>query len=148
MLKIEKLFFGSLIAFSLIVGGLLYRIFTVLNNYESVETVQFTYHDFGSFVTYGVPVTYLVLLILANFIFMKSGKSRYFAWSFFFFAVFTIVDYVFAGEAYFHFTKEAGLWKGGFSVTGFAGLFLCFVAFIVTMTNYLICNTIKKIKTR
>lgn len=148
MLKIEKLFFAATGIFAVILCVLLYRMVTVLESSESAEAAQFIYHDTGSMVSYAVPAFYVTLMIMANVVFVKMNKGRYFVWSYLFFAVFTIADYVFAGESYFHFTQRAGFGKGGFSVIGLAGLFLCFFAFMVTLANYLICHTFKKIKSK
>ncbi|MBL7995047.1 hypothetical protein JNM05_06700 [bacterium] len=144
--KAEKVYYGSAVVFALILSGLLYRIFFILDNFKSIETVQFIYRDTASILTYTAPAFFIVLIVLSNVIMVKSGQGRYFIFSYVFFVVFTIADYVFAAESYFLFTKRAGLWTGGFSITGLAGLFLCFVAFILTLANYLILNTLRKTK--
>lgn len=147
MQKVEKVYYGSAAVFVLILSGLLYRIFFILENFNSIETAQFIYRDSASILMYSTPAFFIVLMILSNMITVKSGQGRYFIFSYLFFAVFTIVDYVFAAESYFLFTKRAGLWAGGFSVAGLAGLFLCFVAFILSLVNYLILNTLRKTTT-
>ncbi|MBL7960327.1 hypothetical protein JNL27_08805 [bacterium] len=146
MQKIEKVYYGSAIVFSLMLSGVLYRIFSILETFESIETAQFVYHESASILTYAVPACFIVLMLFSNVVFIKSGQGRYFIFSYLFFAAFTILDYVLAGETYFDFTKRTGLWSGGFSIMGLAGLFLCFVAFILTLANYLILSTLRKTK--
>lgn len=144
MTKIEKTFFVLAGLFVLASGISTYQMVTALTAYESAESAQESYHVISSTLTFGLPVALIVLLVFAGVIFWKTEKGRYFFYAFLFFSVFTIIDYVYIGELYFHFIKNNGLWKGGFSVMGLAGLFLCFCALIITVVIYLVLNTFKK----
>jgi hypothetical protein len=144
MTRIEKTFFFLAGVFALTSGISIYQMATALTAYKSAESAQEAYHVISSTLTFGVPAALLVLLVFAGVAFWKTEKGRYFVFAFLFFSVFTIIDYVYIGELYFHFTKNNGLWKGGFSVMGLAGLFLCFCALIITVVVYLVLNTFKK----
>ena len=145
MSQIEKIFLGSITVFSLAAAAASYQMYSALTIYDSLEGAQQAYHDISSVLTYAVPSAFLILLVFSSAIFRRSDKMRYFMFSFLFFSVFTVIDYVFIGEMYFLFIKNNGLWKGGFSIMALAGLFLCFCAFIIAAANYLILSTIKKI---
>lgn len=146
MQKTEKIYLGTAAVFVLVLSGWVYRALDVLKNYSSIESAQIAYHETSTALTYGTPAAFLILLILSNVIYFRSGQSRYFVYSYLVFAVFTVADYVFAGETYFHFIRNTGLWKGSFSVLGMAGLFLCFAAFILTVADYLVCQIIRKMQ--
>jgi len=147
MINTEKTFYVAIAILSLIMGMSSFRMYSALLAYESIESAQTAYHEISSVMTYAVPLSFVVLIVFSNQIFLKTEKARYFFFSFLFFALFTVIDYVYIGEMYFHFIKDNGIWKGGFSVIGLAGLFLCFCAFVIAGANYVILVTIKKMMT-
>ncbi len=147
MTKTEKVFYVAVAIFSVGAGVGSYLLYDALHAFESIEGTQSAYHEISTVLTYAVPLAFLLLLVPASMIFMLTDRMRYFMYAYLFFAVFTVFDYVYVGELYFHFIKNSGLWKGGFSVMGLAGLFLCFCAFIIAAANYLILSTIKKMMT-
>ena len=144
MTRTEKIFFVLAGVFTLASGISIYQMITALTSYDSTERAQEDYHVISSALTLGVPAALIVLLAFSGMIFWKTEKARYFIYAFLFFSVFTVIDYVYIGEMYFHFIRNNGLWKGGFSVMGLAGLFLCFCALMITVVVYLVLNTFKK----
>lgn len=113
---------------------------------SSIEQAVLRYHTFAEWLTYGVPVAFLILLVHANFLFIRSQRIGPFVYTVLFFTVYTIADYVFLNKLFFEFLNRTGQWRGGNAMMGVFALLLCVMAGGLALANYLILFTIKKYK--
>jgi hypothetical protein len=139
-----KYFFSFIGLAALVLSYLCYVVVKALHSGESTDTVLYTYHTYDRIISLAVPAVFVLSLILSNIGFLKYQRGIFFLIPFIVFAAFTLLDYAYLSDEYFRFRKNAGLWKGEFSIAVLMGLFICFVAGSITVINYLILVTYKK----
>lgn len=140
----DKIFLGLVLAMLAILSYLSYRTINVLDSTDSVDSIMYDYHTYDSILALATPVFFMFLLILSNIADIKRERGILFLTSFLIFAVFTVIDYAYIGQEFFHFQKRTGLLKREFSVTFLIGLFWCFIAGAAALINYLVLFTYKK----
>ena len=135
----QKLFFGFLAIATLTCGQLGYMSLAVLNRSDlRVADKINDFERYDNFLESAVQISFIALLILANWAYFRHLRLA--KWAFLialgFFSSFVLFDYIFIAEIIFHFKKENGFWKGGFSIAGLAGLLLCLVAALFVIANF------------
>ncbi len=142
----NKLFFVLLAALSCIFLYLIFSNFTVLNSDRGLDYIMDAYHRDADWVTYGVPLAYLLLLTLANREYYRGGSPQGFLWSGLFFILLTALDWIFISNEFFHFKQRMGVWKGEYSLAGIFGLFLILMCILLTMGSYFLIKTMRKFR--
>ncbi len=140
----DKVFLSSAAIMIAVLSYLSYRTINVLESTDSVDSVMYDYHTLDSILAFATPCFFAVLLVLSNIADLKRARGIFFLAAFLIFAVFTVIDYAYIAEEFFHFRKRSGMWKGEFSVTFLIGSFWCLIAGSVTLINYLALFTYKK----
>lgn len=135
----KNFFFGFLMLATLVCGELAYLCFSVLNRSDlrvADKVSDFVRYD--NILISVIQISFIALLVLANWAyFHRLQLTKWvFLIAFGFFSFFILLDYIFISETFFHFKKQNDLWKGEFSITGLAGLLMCFVAALFVVTNY------------
>lgn len=90
-------------------------------------------------------LSFVVLLIICNLIYRKTTKAIYFFYAWLFFSAFELLSYIYLAAKHFQFTKDTGIWSGGFQVGFVIGFAWIIIAGLVTAINYII---IKQRKTK
>jgi hypothetical protein len=135
----KNIFFGFLIVAVLACGELAYMSFAILNRADlRVADRVSDFMRFDNMLINVIQSSFIGLLVLANWAYFH--RLRLTKWAFItalsFFSFFVLLDYIFIAETFFHFKKQNDLWKGEFSITGLAGLLMCFVAALFVVANY------------
>jgi hypothetical protein len=135
----KNIFFGFLILATLVCGELAYLCFSVLNRSDlRVADRVSDFLRYDNILISVIQISFIALLVLANWAYFR--RLRLTKWVFLialgFFNFFILLDYIFISETFFHFKKQNDLWKGEFSITGLAGLLMCFVAALFVVANY------------
>lgn len=135
----KNIFFGFLMLATLACCNLTYLCFSVLNRSDlrvADRVSDFVRYD--KILISVIQISFIALLVFANWAYFH--RLRLTKWTFLialgFFSFFILLDYVFISETFFHFKKQNDLWKGEFSITGLAGLLICFVAALFVVANY------------
>jgi hypothetical protein len=117
----------------------------LIQSFDSLKNTQYSINERVAQYTHytkglmrGTYIIAFLLLALANILYMR--KVAFNKWAFImtalFFAVFVSLDTMYLAEAYFHFKKNNGLWRGEFSISGFGGLIYSLMASALIGFNY------------
>jgi hypothetical protein len=89
-----------------------------------------------------VTIFSIMLLLISNIFFWRTGKGMFFAWSVLYFTA-GIISLAILERARFYYTKENGLWNGkissGFIVSGY----LIMIVLIVTVLDFFIISYLR-----
>lgn len=94
------------------------------------------------YLTYGIPVFTLILLVLSNVILKRTRIGKYFFLTMIFYIGFTIVQYMFVNEQFLWFRGAVEIIEGGLSENYVAAIFFIFVVSNLIILNYFIAKRI------
>lgn len=83
----------------------------------------------------------VVLLYVSNLIYKNDRKGIWFLFTWLFFTLFTLTEYLWLYGQHFQFVKQAGIWSGGFEVGFLVGFFKAIAAAVVCGLNYFIVKS-------
>jgi hypothetical protein len=116
----------------------------LVQDYKLIAAKKINYLNKAAykFCTYGFIIC-ATSWVWANIAAVKT-KQFFGLWIPFLFTAFVAWLMSYHAEDIFIFNKENGMWKGGFSVSYFAGVIIIVIAAIVLLFNYIILKMISK----
>ena len=90
-----------------------------------------------------VTIFSIILLLLSNIFYWRTGNGIYFLWSVFYFMA-GIISLAILENARFHYTKQNGLWNGKFSSGFIVSVYLILIVIAITIINFLIMIYLRK----
>ena len=115
-----------------------YLSITVIANASTLDLRIKTFSLYNMLLIYLTPIFFVCLLVLSNIIYKKYSQSLYFVISNLIFIFFTLVNWLYISETFFHPGQAYGLMFGGLSIAGVIGMFFCIIAIFLSALNYLI----------
>lgn len=109
-----------------------------IKRFEEPLIAQQQFLLYNGWLSKATPVAFIVLLVMALFVYRKTGFARFILLSNIIFIMFTLLDYLLFKENYFHFRQENNLWQGEFSVAGLFGIGFCLLAIALSLAGYLL----------
>jgi len=140
--KSRKLFFSLAL-----IGILVLLIFVTLtkNQLLSEENAKLNVEEFNfynHYLTTGNFIVYLILLFIANFMFIKVRYWDTFIWAGVIFLTFTLIDWFWLSEMVFHYRKSNTLWLGESNLRPFVGILIALAGLVVAILNYVLLKKI------
>ena len=89
-----------------------------------------------------VTIFTLILLALSNIFYWRTGNGVFFFWSVLYFTA-GIISMSILEEARFSYTKQTGLWKGGFSSGVAVATYLILIIIVVTLLDFFIIKYLR-----
>lgn len=134
-----------------LVGIFLLSILVFLSKYQltsenSPKTNVELFYDYNHNLTVANNIIFIILLFVANLMFIGKRYWDTFIWIGIIFLTFTLLDWWWLSEMVFHYKKSNNLWEGESNLAPFAGIFIALLGFAVTTFNYLILKRIFKEK--
>lgn len=108
--------------------------------------VELFYH-YNHYLTNCNTLIFVILLFVANIMFIRQRYWDTFIWTGIIFLTFTLIDWWWLSEMVFHYKKSNNLWEGESNLVPFAGIFLALFGLAVVTFNYFILKRIYKEKT-
>jgi hypothetical protein len=142
----DRIFLMAMMVLLVLLSVLSFHILRTLNSDDSPDTILYEYHTYDSILVMANPIGFVILLVLSNVSYVRQSRGFFFLVTFLIFAIFTMMDYAYISDTFFHFRKRNGMWKGEFSIAFLMGVILCVIAGAVALVNYLVLATIKKHK--
>jgi hypothetical protein len=140
---IDKFFF---LVFAVIVVFTVYWIFhthTVLENTGS-PTYVVRLFDLNNDLLYNiVSIFSMILLLLSNIFFWRSGNGAYFLWSILYFMA-GVISLAILEHARFYYTMQNGLLHGKLSSGFIVSAYLILIVIIITIIDFFIINSLRK----
>jgi hypothetical protein len=116
---------------------------TVLQNTGSPPHVVRLF-DLNNDLLYNVVTIFsIILLLLANIFFWRTGKGIYFFWSVIYFIV-GVIALAILENARFYYTRQNGLWNGKLSSGFIVSVYLISIVIVVTLVDFFIINYLRK----
>ena len=131
-----SLFFG--VAFT---GTILLILFVYLSQKQLLGTRTprenvIHFYRWNKYLTIGNYIVYLLLLLMANIMYIRRRYWDTFIWAGIVFAVFALADWWWLGEAVFQYKKGNDLWLGEFSIGPFVGIMLALFGLLLAIGNH------------
>ena len=145
-IKSHTIFFG--LALAGIAFLLIYTWLTAgpLNDNEAAKENVILFYHYNSFVTTGNYFLYLILLFVANIMYIRQRYWDTFIWAGIIFAAFTLVDWWWLGEKVFVYKKMNELWLGETNLGPFIGIMIALFGLGLAIANYMLLKRIVKEK--
>lgn len=143
-MKTRRVYFSLLAVGSAGLSWLAVTSLSTLLSGQAIDQIIEQHLRNNSALTLLVPAHFLLLVLLANLDFFRTGSALLFFLSALWFSVFTLFDYWVIGDAFFHFKKTHGLWKGEFSLGWIYGIFWCMTTTVLTALNYAAVRMIRR----
>lgn len=139
----DKLF---LLLFTVIIIFTAFWIFhthTILQNSDSPITVVRLF-DLNNDLLYNIVTIFsIILLLLSNIFYWRTGNAIYFLWSVFYFIA-GILSLAILEDARFYYTRHNGLWNGKFSSGFIVSIYLIIILIVITLIDFFIINYLRK----
>lgn len=90
-----------------------------------------------------VTIFSLMLLLLSNIFYWRSGNGIYFLWSVIYFVA-GIISLAILENARFYYTRQNGLWNGKISSGFIVSAYLILIVVIITLIDFFIINYLRK----
>jgi len=139
----QKIF---LLLFSLVCLFTAYWIFhthTILQDTGSPHSVIRLFNINNDLLYNIVAIFSLILIILSNLFYWRSGKIIFFVWSIFYFIA-GIISLAILEDARFSYTIQTGLLKQGISTNYISVSYLIIIVIIITICDFLIIKYFRK----
>ena len=111
---IDKAYLLLFTVISLFTAFWIFHTHTVLQNTDSPTTVVRLFDRNNDLLYNIVTIFSMILLLLSNIVYWRTGKGIFFLWSVFYFMA-GIISLAILENARFYYTKQNGLWNGKFS---------------------------------
>ncbi len=116
---------------------------TVLQN-EGLPTNVVRLFDLNNDLLYNVVTIFsIILLLLANIFFWRTGRGIYFFWSVVYFIV-GIIAYAIMENARFYYIRQNGLWNRKLSAGFIVSVYLISIVIIISLIDFFIINYLRK----
>src|ERR1035438_5209928 len=90
-----------------------------------------------------VTIFSIILLLLSNLFYWRTGNGAYFLWSTIYFIA-GVVSLASLENAKFYYTKQTGVWNGTLSAGFIVSVYLIVIVVGVTVVDFLIIRTFRK----
>ena len=135
-----------LLLFTVVILSTAFWIFhthTVLQNTNSPTTVVRLF-DLNNDLLYNIVTIFsMILLVLSNFFYWRTGNGIFFLWSVLYFMA-GIISLAILENARFYYTKQNGVWNGKFSSGAIVSAYLIGIVIIITILNFFIINYLRR----
>jgi hypothetical protein len=143
MAIIDRLFLLLLSVIILFTAFWIFHTHTVLENTGSPTTIVRLF-DLNNDLLYNIVTIFsIILLLVSNIFYWRTGNGVYFLWSVFYFIV-GVISLAILENAKFYYTKQNGIWNGKFSSGFIVSVYLILIVIIITIVNFLIINYLRK----
>jgi len=143
MAIIDRVFLLLLSVIVLFTAFWIFHTHTVLQNVGSPTNVVRLF-DLNNDLLYNIVTIFsIILLLLSNIFYWRTGNGIYFLWSVFYFII-GIISLAVLENARFHYTKQNGLWNGKFSSGFIVSVYLILIVIAITIINFLIMIYLRK----
>ena len=143
MAIIDRVFLLLLSVIILFTAFWIFHTHTVLENSGSPITIVRLF-DLNNDLLYNIVTIFsIILLLLSNIFYWRTGNGIYFLWSIFYFMV-GIISLAILENARFYYTKQNGIWNGKFSSGFIVSVYLILLVIAITMINFFIINYLRK----
>jgi hypothetical protein len=140
---IDRVFLLLLSVIILFTAFWIFHTHTVLQN-GGLPTNVVRLFDLNNDLLYNIVTIFsIILLLLSNIFYWRTGNGIYFLWSVFYFMA-GIISLAILENARFHYTKQNGLWNGKFSSGFVVSVYLILIVIVVTIINFLIMTYLRK----
>ena len=140
---IDRIFLLLFTIVSLCTAFWIFHTHTVLQNTGSPTTVVRLF-DLNNDLLYNIVTIFsIILLLLSNIFFWRTGKGIFFLWSVLYFMA-GIISLALLEDARFYYTKQNGLWNGKFSSGFIVSAYLILIVIFISLFNFFIINYLRK----
>ncbi|MEO8763302.1 MAG: hypothetical protein ABI416_03405, partial [Ginsengibacter sp.] len=140
---INRIFLLLFAVISLCTAFWIFQTQTVLQNTGSPTTVVRLF-DLNNDLLYNIVTIFsMILLLLSNFFFWRTGNGIFFVWSVLYFMA-GIISLAILENARFYYTKQNGLLHGKLSSGFVVSFYLIAILIIITVVNFFIINYVRK----
>jgi len=140
---IDRIFLLLFTVVSLCTAFWIFHTHTVLQNTGSPTTVVRLF-DLNNDLLYNIVTIFsIILLLLSNIFFWRTGKGIFFLWSVLYFMA-GIISLALLEDARFYYTKQNGLWNGKFSSGFIVSAYLILIVIFISLFNFFIINYLRK----
>jgi hypothetical protein len=116
---------------------------TVLENNDAPHSVVRLFNINNDLLYNIVAIFSLILLVISNIFYWRTGKGIYFLLSVFYFSA-GVIALAILQDARFWYTKQNGLWKDGFASDFFISTYLIIAVIIITLIDFFIIKYLRK----
>jgi hypothetical protein len=143
MAIIDRVFLLLLSVIILFTAFWIFHTHTVLENTGSPTTIVRLF-DLNNDLLYNIVTIFsIILLLLSNIFYWRTGNAIYFLWSVFYFMV-GIISLAILENARFYYTKQNGIWNDKFSSGFIVSVYLILIVVAITIINFFIINYLRK----
>jgi hypothetical protein len=136
---LNKIYLCALVVFIIIMSFLTYFSHSWLGSITNPKDVAANYLYYANISWYFLWISTIVLLITANLILWNSRRFWAFLTTFFYFAVFTILQTFWLDNLYSQYLQKNLLATNGFSLKPLLGAFLCIgVGVLIFLNQFLV----------
>src|SRR5665647_1604359 len=140
---IDSIFLLLFTVISLFTGFWIFHAHTVLQNTGSPTTIVRLF-DLNNDLLYNIVTIFsIILLLLSNIFYWRTGNGVYFLWSVFYFMA-GIIALAILEDARFYYIKQNGIWNGKFSSGFIVSVYLILIVIIITIIDFFIINYLRK----
>lgn len=140
---IDRVFLLLLSVIILFTAFWIFHTHTVLQNSGSPTTVVRLF-DLNNDLLYNIVTIFsIILLLLSNIFYWRTGNGVYFLWSVFYFMA-GIIALAILEDARFYYIKQNGIWNGKFSSGFIVSVYLILIVIIITIIDFFIINYLRK----
>ena len=141
--SIDRIFLLLFTVVILCTASWIFYTHTVLQNTGSPTRIVRLF-DLNNDLLYNiVSIFSMILLLLSNIFFWRTGNGIFFLWSLLYFMA-GIIALAILENARFFYTKQNGLLNGKFSSGFIVSAYLILVVIIITIINFFIINYLRK----
>src|SRR5450432_359047 len=141
--NINRIFLLLFTIISLCTAFWIFHTNTVLQNTGSPTTVVRLF-DLNNDLLYNIVTIFsIILLLLSNFFYWRTGSGIFFLWCVLYFMA-GIISLAILENARFYYTKQNGLLHGKLSSEFIVSAYLIGIVIIITLLNFFIINYLRK----
>lgn len=140
---IDRVFLLLLSVVVLFTAFWIFHTHTVLEKSGSPTTVVRLFDRNNDLLYNVVTIFSIILLLLSNIFFWRTGKGIYFLWSVFYFIA-GIVALAILEDARFYYIKQNGILSGKFSSGFIVSVYLILIVIIITIIDFFIIQYLRK----
>ncbi|HEY5407718.1 MAG TPA: hypothetical protein VIJ92_11545 [Ginsengibacter sp.] len=139
----DKVFLLLLSVIILFTAFWIFHTNTVLQN-DGLPTNVVRLFDLNNDLLYNIVTIFsIILLLLSNIFYWRTGNGIYFLWSVFYFTA-GIISLAILENARFHYTKQNGIWNDKFSSGFIVSVYLILILIAITIINFFIITYLRK----
>jgi len=140
---IDRVFLLLFTVISLFTGFWIFHAHTVLQDSGSPTTIVRLF-DLNNDLLYNIVTIFsMILLLLSNIFYWRTGKGIFFMWSVIYFMA-GVISLAILEKARFYYTQQNGLWNGKFSSGFIVSFYLILIVIVITILNFFIINYLRR----